>query len=114
MSRRSVVVLLAALATVQAQGALAEDEGDGAMLELPCSRYDRIRQQLREEYAEEPVSLGLQSNGHLLQVFASAESGTWTIVSTAPSGTACVVAAGHDWETLPPARDASLDAGKGA
>lgn len=80
--------------------------------DLPCSGYDQIRRELDEQYAEEPVSLGLQSNGNLLQVFASSESGTWTIVSMSPNGTACVVAAGASWENLvQPAADPLLGDG---
>ena len=70
--------------------------------ELPCSGYDQIRSELGQNYAEEPVSVGLQSNGHLLQLFASPGSDTWTIVSLAPDGQACVVAAGADWRSLRP------------
>lgn len=79
--------------------------------ELPCSSYAQIHAQLSRHYAERPVSLGLQSNGNLLQVYASAGSGTWTIVSLTPQGLACVVAAGANWEDLRPAAgtDAPLE-----
>jgi hypothetical protein len=65
---------------------------------VPCSAYTEIARQLGDRYEEAPVSLGLQANGNLLQVFASPASGTWTIVSTAPNGFACVVAVGEHWE----------------
>ena len=63
-----------------------------------CPEYREVRRQLAAGYGEAPVAVGLRSNGELLQVFASAESGTWTIVSTTPQGTACVLAAGRHWE----------------
>jgi hypothetical protein len=73
---------------------------------LPCSDYGEVRRQLGARYGEAPVSLGLQSNGNVLQVFASARSGSWTIVSTSPSGLACVIAAGRGWEAAtPPSAD---------
>lgn len=65
---------------------------------LPCHRYEEIRKELGARYAEAPVSLGLQTNGNMLQVFASRERRTWTIVSTSPTGLACIVAAGDGWE----------------
>ena len=65
---------------------------------LPCHRYEEIRKELDTHYAEAPVSLGLQTNGNMLQVFASRERRTWTIVSTSPTGLACIVAAGEGWE----------------
>jgi hypothetical protein len=67
---------------------------------VPCSDYASIAQQLGARYEEAPVSLGLQSNGNVLQVFASATSGTWTVVSLTPSGYACILAAGESWESI--------------
>jgi hypothetical protein len=71
-----------------------------AQSRLPCHRFDELARQLQQKYGEAPVSLGLQSNGNLLQVFASAKLGTWTILSTAPSGLSCVIAVGRGWEAL--------------
>ncbi len=67
-----------------------------------CSDYKEIVRQLGARYQEVPVSIGLQSNGHLLQVFSSPRTGTWTILSVAPDGTGCVLAAGRSWEMTPP------------
>ncbi|WP_159712730.1 hypothetical protein [Geminicoccus flavidas] len=72
--------------------------------DLPCTGYAQIRGELARSYAEAPVSIGLQSNGHLLQMFASSGNDTWTMVSLAPNGQACVVAAGSDWQSLKPGR----------
>ena len=66
---------------------------------MPCHERAEIARQLGTGYDETPVSLGVQANGDLLEVFSSAQTGTWTIVSTAPSGLACVVAAGDGWQT---------------
>jgi hypothetical protein len=65
-----------------------------------CDDHAEIARQLRVKYQEAPVSLGLQSNGYLLEVFSSRKTGTWTIVSVAPNGEACVVAAGEHWEMM--------------
>ena len=43
---------------------------------------------------------GLQSNGALIQVFASKDGMTWTIISTRPDGVSCIVALGQHWEAL--------------
>jgi hypothetical protein len=50
---------------------------------------------------EEPEALGLLGNGHLLEVFVSKKTGSWTIVSTQPDGTSCIIAAGRSWQALP-------------
>lgn len=54
------------------------------------------------KYDEEPIAFGMQSNGNLIQVWKSEAKGTWTIVTTTPAGTSCIVAAGKGWEQIPP------------
>ena len=78
---------------------MAQAADEGRPLAIPCFSYAEVVRQLKGTYAEAPVSLGLQSNGNLLQVFSSAESGSWTILSTSPDGKACVLAAGNNWES---------------
>jgi len=87
--------LLSITALVPAVAAAAAAAGGGAR--MPCHDYQTIVETLGKRYGEAPVSLGLQTNGHVLQVFTSAESGSWTILSVAPSGLGCIVAAGRDW-----------------
>jgi hypothetical protein len=67
----------------------------------PCKHWRDIASDLGSRYAERPVAFGLQSNGNLLQVFASEATGTWTLVTMHPNGTACLVGAGRGGETLP-------------
>jgi hypothetical protein len=43
----------------------------------------------------------VQANGHLVEVFASNDGTSWTIVVTRPDGWSCIVAVGEDWEMLP-------------
>ncbi|MCB1883051.1 MAG: hypothetical protein KDG89_03490 [Geminicoccaceae bacterium] len=64
----------------------------------PCHDYKEIARVLAKTYEEDPVSLGVQTNGNMLQVFASAKSGTFTVLSVAPTGFACILAAGRNWE----------------
>jgi hypothetical protein len=68
---------------------------------MPCHNASEIAKQLSTKYDEAPVAFGLQSNGNLLQVYSSEEKGTWTVVSTTPTGVSCIVAAGKHWESLP-------------
>jgi hypothetical protein len=98
---RSLCLLLAAQLALAVSPARAEPEAPP--LRLPCFSYGEVARQLKGTYQEAPVSLGLQANGNLLQVFNSAKSGSWTIVSTSPDGTACILAAGRNWENLEPA-----------
>lgn len=68
---------------------------------MPCHDAHEIAKQLGSKYDEAPVAMGLQSNGNLLQVYASQEKRTWTVVSTTPAGVSCIVAAGKAWERVP-------------
>ena len=97
---RSLCLLVAALLALAVPPVHAEDEGPPQR--LPCFSYGEVARQLKGTYEEAPVSLGLQANGNLLQVFNSATSGSWTIVSTSPDGMACILAAGRNWENLKP------------
>jgi hypothetical protein len=72
-----------------------------AGMRMPCHNATEIAKQLSSKYEEAPVAFGLQSNGNLLQIYASENKNTWTVVSTTPSGLSCIVAAGKSWESLP-------------
>jgi hypothetical protein len=55
--------------------------------------------------------MGLHQNNTLLEVYASEETGTWTILVTRPDGVACLIAAGQMWDGTPaPARARGKDA----
>lgn len=65
-----------------------------------CGAHRLVTENLKESYAEAPVSMGVTAGGGIIEVFASAE-GTWTLVITQPNGLSCLIAAGQDWENLP-------------
>ena len=65
-----------------------------------CIPHETMTQNLRESHAEQPVSMGLDNSGVMIEVFA-APAGNWTIVMTQPNGMSCLMAAGQSWETLP-------------
>ena len=65
-----------------------------------CAKHGDVSSQLKKNYAEIPVSVGLASNGTVVQVFAS-DQGSFTIVMVRPDGLTCLVAAGEGWEALP-------------
>ncbi len=52
---------------------------------------------LGDGYAEVPVAFGLAGNGGLIEVFASAEGATWTMVLSMPNGLSYVVTSGEGW-----------------
>ncbi len=78
-----------------------------------CHEHAQLVKALADRYREVPVAIGLQTDGQLVQVFASSETGTWTILVTRPGGTSCILSAGRHYdqhELPPPGPGASADA----
>lgn len=67
----------------------------GASAQTNCGPHDAVVSRLAEGYGEARVSIALGANGVVVETFANLETGTWTIVVTAPGGPSCLVAAGE-------------------
>lgn len=68
-----------------------------------CAPRDSVLARLAERYGEVRQSIGLGSGGVVIEILASPESGTWTILATVPDGISCLVASGHAFQVLPAA-----------
>lgn len=66
-----------------------------------CGLRNTVVASLEKNYSEVPVSMGLASNGAVIEVLA-APSGSFTIIITRPNGLSCVMAAGERWEDVSP------------
>ena len=71
----------------------------------PCLLRDDALRILKDKYSEDPVAVGLANNGGLLEILASKDGATWTILVTAPGGSTCMVSAGENWRLVPLAPD---------
>jgi len=91
-------IMKTAAAGVLALAALA----DAALAQQArnCGPRDLVVSRLAEGYGETRQSMGLGANNSVIEVFASEESGTWTITVTTPNGMTCLVASGQAFETL--------------
>jgi len=65
-----------------------------------CAPRDTVVEKLAEGYGETRQSMGLGANNSVVEVFASDETGTWTITVTTPNGVTCLVASGQSYEPL--------------
>ncbi|MEM6940372.1 MAG: hypothetical protein AAF943_02015 [Pseudomonadota bacterium] len=65
-----------------------------------CGPRDAVLERLAEGYGETRQSVGLGSNNSMVEVFASNETGTWTITVTSPNGLTCLVASGQSYEAI--------------
>ncbi|WP_298679471.1 hypothetical protein [uncultured Lentibacter sp.] len=65
-----------------------------------CAPREAVLARLAERYGETRQSVGLGANNAMVEVFASADSGTWTILVTTAQGLSCLVASGQAYEAL--------------
>jgi len=63
-----------------------------------CTDREHVVSQLKKEYSEAPVALGIANNGGVIELFTSET--TWTLTITSSNGVTCMIAAGEDWQTI--------------
>lgn len=68
-----------------------------AAAQMACGQREQIVTVLREKYAESHRASGLETDSKMIEIWASEETGTWTILVTRPDGVACVAASGQNW-----------------
>jgi hypothetical protein len=67
---------------------------------MACGKRDEMLGHLAGRYSEQPVAMGLATNGSMVEVLASDAGKSFTIVYTTPQGLTCMMAAGRNWETI--------------
>lgn len=65
-----------------------------------CAPREAVIDRLATGYGETRQVMWLAANNQVLEVFASIETGTWTITVTMPNGLTCLVASGQGFERL--------------
>ncbi len=65
-----------------------------------CADRAFVLTQLAQKYGETRRGMGLAANSTVMELFASAENGTWTVTVTMPDGMTCLVASGDRFESL--------------
>lgn len=99
MTRTSKMLHLGALSAAAALY-IASTTDVAAQNARNCAPRDSVVDRLAEGYGESRQSMGLGANNAVIEVFASDETGTWTITVTTPNGLTCLVASGQSYETL--------------
>ena len=80
-----VVVLVATTATAQSNN---------------CADHAVVVERLAAGYGESRQSIGIGADNTVVEVFASLETGSWTITVTQPGGPTCLVASGAAFQIL--------------
>jgi hypothetical protein len=69
--------------------------------QMVCGKRADILRQLSEKYGETRRSMGLAQGQGVVELYASDETGSWTILMTNPQGVACMMAAGQAFQIEP-------------
>ncbi len=96
----SVKIFHVATLTAAAALVLAVTTDVAAETRRNCGPRQIVVERLAEGYGESRQSMGLGANNAVIEVFASAETGSWTITVTSPNGLTCLVASGQAFEEL--------------
>ncbi len=56
---------------------------------------------LANKFTETRRGIGLAGPSSVVELFASATTGSWTVTVTLPDGRTCLLVSGEGWETVP-------------
>lgn len=90
MIKRLIALTLGVVAIITAIPAHADN----------CAKRDQVVARLQEQYKENLTAGGLNASAGkttLVEVWASEETGTFTVMLTTAHGLSCIVATGTDW-----------------
>ena len=65
-----------------------------------CALRTDVTERLAATYGETRKGIGIARQGAVMEIYASDETGSWTIIVTLPDGMACLVASGQSYEAL--------------
>jgi hypothetical protein len=66
-----------------------------------CASRDRLLEQLDRGYQEQRIAVGLSNRGVVIEILASADGASWSLLVTHPGGHSCLLDAGQGWQMLP-------------
>ncbi len=72
----------------------------GHAQQAQCGARDAVLEQLAARYGETRRGMGMAANNSVMELYASADSGSWTITVTMPDGQTCLVASGQGFEAM--------------
>ena len=69
----------------------------GAVAQANCADRGKVIARLQSKYGETFKGGGLQNAQSVFEVWASDDTGTWTILKSGTDGVSCVMASGTNW-----------------
>lgn len=65
-----------------------------------CAARSVVMTELSSKYRETRHAMGMAAKAAVMEIFASPDTGTWTMTVTTPDGTTCLIASGDHFEVL--------------
>jgi len=65
-----------------------------------CAPRDVQTKWLAQSHKETPVGRGVTASGNLVEVYASPDGASWTLLATDPRKISCIIGAGVAWRHL--------------
>lgn len=94
------IVLLFAMGLAVASQLLSALFSSPAEAASQCGARSFIIDQLAARYGESRTAIGIAANNMVMELFANAESQSWTIAVSDPNGQTCLLASGQGFEAL--------------
>ncbi|MEM9798632.1 MAG: hypothetical protein AAF919_19250 [Pseudomonadota bacterium] len=63
-----------------------------------CGAREKVLERLSTRFGETRRGIGLGTKNRVVEIFASDDTGTWTITVTMPDGRMCLMASGQHYE----------------
>lgn len=67
-----------------------------------CAPRASVVERLNIQFKETLTAQGLQNGNALIEIFASKDTGSFTVLMTNPNGVSCVVSTGSHWLPIKP------------
>lgn len=86
-----------ALLALTASYSLAQEPNQGST----CGGMMEVRTFLSEQYGESPQVAGVTPDGIIMEIYANAQTGSWTMLATTVDGVSCFVNEGDMFMRVP-------------
>jgi len=65
-----------------------------------CDSRAAVIEGLKQTFQENPVAIGVEQSGNLVELLTADDGDSWTLVVTRPDGISCIAAAGENWSEI--------------
>jgi len=77
----------------------------GESQQAACGKRSDIVKHLATNYEEVQVARGLSDSEGLVEIFASKDGATFSVLYSLPNGMSCLTATGTEWQTVAPKKN---------